>query len=122
MVTFACKNTQRTSSDSLEIQNIIKEQLGESFERVDQNELALCYTSDQKNMPNWKTVIVINKENGEILYGPEKINGAVEWYSDRELLFKGTPEVIEDKKAQPNFSYIYNLDTRTKGTKTPDTL
>ncbi len=114
IVLISCKNSQQTSQEYPDVSDVIIEKLGTKFEKIDRGDLALCYTSDKKELTNRRTVLVINTKTSKILYGPEKLNAEVKWHSDRKLLIKETPEVIGDKQSSNTHAYIYNLDTNKK--------
>lgn len=103
----------------MDLNVLLEETLGDSYEKVDQGTLSLCFTVDKKNMSSWKTILVIDMSSSEIIYGPKKLNAKVSWYADRKLLIKEYPEVIEDKQSTDSFSYIFNLDTKEKESNTP---
>ena len=108
----ACKNSQQTTKDFIDINDLIEQQIGSKYEKIDRGPLRLCFSTNNKNIGTWKTVMVVEIKTSRILYGPKKLNADVSWYSDRKLLISETPEVIKDKYSATTHNYIYNLDTK----------
>lgn len=113
IVLFSCKNSEKSTSGSPSIEKVAISQLGETYERKDNGDLALCYSAEN-DIGKWKNVVVINMKNGELIYGPQKLNGDVDWHSKDRLIIKEYPEVIKDKTSTSTFTYYYDLITKKK--------
>ncbi|MDW3192496.1 MAG: hypothetical protein R8G66_09025 [Cytophagales bacterium] len=119
IVLMSCKGSEKGQQQDINPRDVIIEQLGNKFEKIDRGDLSLCFTVNKQTLTNRKTVLVINNKNAAIIYGPEKLNAKVSWHSDRKLLIQETPEVIQDKQSSNTTSYIFNLDTKEKESNTP---
>lgn len=110
----SCKTSESNSkSSAIAVDKIAKENLGDSFERTDKGKFALCVTPSD-NQRNWRTVVVINTETGELTYGPERMNADVSWHSETQLRIREYPERIEDVSSSDTFMYIYDLIEKRK--------
>ena len=105
---FSCKNSEKSTANQISIDKVVAEQLGKNFERKDNGDFVLCY-SVENGVSRWKNIVVINKTNGELVYGPEKLNADVDWHSKDRLIIKEYPEVIQDKTSTNTFTYYYDL-------------
>ncbi|SNS44806.1 hypothetical protein SAMN05421640_0185 [Ekhidna lutea] len=112
---FSC-SVQKNSTDPFD--KTLQEELGENFSRIPQGEYVLC-RSDGK-LSQHKTFLVYKKSSEEIIYGPIKLNGDINWASSTELLIKEYPEVIENKQGSSTYTYYYNLLTGKKYEKNND--
>ena len=88
---IACKGSKQASSEE-SVQQEISKYLGSDYERVDQENLALCYSKPEYVGSEWKTIIVIDTQSLELLYGPEKQNTIVSWADQRVLKFADQSE------------------------------
>ena len=114
IVLMSCKGSQKGQQQELNPRDVIIEQLGNKFEKIDRGDLSLCYTTDTANRTSWKTVLVINNKSSEVIYGPERLNAEITWYTDRKLLIKEKPGRIEEQYSTETYSYIFNLDTQKR--------
>ena len=115
---FSCKNSESNNSQVLSVNEIALGKLGEKFERKDNGDYSLCFTSEESGS-GWKNTIVIHKKNGELVYGPKKINADIDWFTKSRLIIREYPEVIENKNSTNTFIYYYDLlaDKRVEAKK-----
>ena len=93
--------------------------MGSNFERKDNGTLSLCYSTDKVGS-KWKSVVVINNENGKLIYGPLKLNADVSWHTEERLLIKEYPEIIKDPNSTNSFTYYYDLVMKKRITATEE--
>lgn len=115
---MSCKNGEKSTS-RLSVDEIAIAQLGKNYERKDNGTLSLCYSVDRAGNKR-KNVVVIDTENGALLFGPQKLNADVGWFSEKRLIIKEYPEVIKDQTSTNNFTYYYDLVAKKRITATEE--
>jgi hypothetical protein len=123
LFTVSCKGTKQSSikdigqpevSSSI-IEELLITNLGKNYECQARNQFSLCTSVDLKNTKEiWPTILVIDHNSSEILYGPEKTNSSISWYSDEVLKIIEKPEIIRNKQSAETFTYLYDLITKRK--------
>lgn len=119
---FSCKNAKDSTAKTIDIKSIINTALSENASCLENSDgsKVLCQVS-QKNKPNHGygvTFIVVSKKNGEIIVKDSVDKGTVAWFSDNELSLFYTPGIMRENDSRDNYTFIYNLDTKSKTKKT----
>lgn len=110
---LGCKNSQGNLSP-ISVDEIAKQEIGDDFERIDRGDFSLCMSISKSISEKRKTVLVVNKTNGDIQFGPERMNADVHWHTDTQLVIQEYPEVIQDKNSSKTFVYYYDILLKKK--------
>lgn len=113
VVAISCKNSESSKSQPISVDDIVLAELGQKFERKDKGDHSLCYTIN-KSTSKRKTAVVVNLKTGKIVYGPEKLNADIDWFSDTQLVIREYPEVIKDANSTDTFTYYYDIIQQKK--------
>ena len=111
---IACKSSDQAAKSRPEIDSIIEANLGSKYERIDRGEMALCQSIDVETNGTWRTILVVDLVTGQLIHGPERVNGVVSWHTDGQLLIREFTEVIRDKQSGSEGGYIFDLKTKQR--------
>jgi len=78
---FCGRKNSQGSLTSIAVDEIVRQEIGDNFERKDRKEYSLCILVSKKTSERWRTILVVNKNNGAIEYGPKKMNADVDWHA-----------------------------------------
>ena len=110
---IGCKSS-KDSRSIIRADEIANKELGGKLEKFPNGKYSLYVTSSKTPGVKWKSVLVIELETGDFVFGPKRINGDVSWLSESQLKVIEYPEVIKDKNSTTSYTYVYDLISGAK--------
>jgi len=117
----ATSNTKAVSQvDGYE--KIAEERFGESakYEHSPDEQYVLCYAEERgtaKQPQNTITYFVYDLKKEAIVHEDTFGPGSIKWYDDNKLEIFMIPGMMPANKTKEDFTYIYNVETKKKASK-----
>lgn len=119
LLLISCKTTDNQTKNNYEFDL-------DTYEVASSKNYTLYFKTDLNSLNSAlikKTeILVLDNKDQSLAYGPEQVQGSVEWYDENQLIVKEYPERVKDQLKPDHFIYYIHIPTTKKVYKPLDSF